>query len=236
MLDILYDIPYTIALLGFFHILLLIWNKITTNYYINNKSIWFFLHFIGNFYVVIRTYDAIKFYLGGNLEPVVQSQSEIIIDTRMIVLALHVYHHLLFKLNQEDLFHHVVFVYFGTFISHLYGYHMHWMSLYHLFGSGAPGGIIYLCLVLEDLKLMTKTTRLKIASFLNVWVRSIGLTICWVIRIIQFIHSNKLISDFIFLLVTTLCTIYNGQYYMEQVIRADEKNKSKCNCNKKKSV
>ncbi len=124
-------------------------------------------------------------------------------------------------MSKEDWGHHIFFVYIGTCIASFYkiGY---FMPLYHTFSSGLPGGILYMCLVIEDLKWITRTQRLRIASVLNVWIRSLGLSLCFILRLVCFLQSNHSYADYIALIVSFLTTTFNGQYYMEQVIRADE--------------
>lgn len=214
----LYDILYTFTVLGICHVLLLLINKYST-VKLKNKSIWFFLHFIGNFLAVIRAFGAVKYFVMKPVDTIFSQED--FIDTKLIILSMHLYHPIFFRMNNEDWFHHIFYVYIGTIFASIYKMG-HFVSFYHLFSSGIPGGIIYLCLVLEDLHMITKVKRLHIASILNVWVRSLGLSICWVIRLLCFLVSAQTAPDWIALIAGFFLTIYNGQYYMEQVVRADE--------------
>jgi hypothetical protein len=189
---------------------------------LKNKTVWFYLHFIGNMYVVYCAVPSVLNFINNPIHIILSKED--LYDTRIIVLCIHLYHHLLFKLNNEDWYHHVFFVYCGTLLIHLVPMG-ECMSIYHLFASGLPGGLLYISLVFEDMKIINKTQRLKIASFLNVWIRSIGLTMSGCIFIIRFLHYDKSLVNWMSLFIALYCSIYNGQHYMEEVIRADEKNK-----------
>jgi hypothetical protein len=215
------DIITTSLLLGFFHILINYINNFSLNNKLKEKTIWFFLHFVGNMYVVCRSFDTFYMLIMDPINTVLSMGD--FVDTRLIVLTLHIYHHLFFKLNNEDLYHHIVFVYIGTLGMHFINTGC-CLTIYYLFSSGLPGGIIYLCLVFEDIGYITKLTRLSIAKWLNIWIRSIGLTFCFSCFLIRFFNNDtKTIIDWIALFITFLCSSYNGQHYLDEVICAHTK-------------
>jgi len=217
-----HDIYNVLLLLIVNHGLMKLFNTYIYNDKLKDKTIWFYLHFIGNMYVVYRAIPTVLHFIDDPITLILSKEDSY--DTRVIVLFIHLYHHFIFKLNKEDLYHHIFFVYCGTILIHFVPMG-ECMSFYHLFASGLPGGIIYLSLVFEDMKLINKTQRLKIASLINIWMRSIGLTMSGCIFIIRFLYYDKLLVDWMSLIIALYCSIYNGQYYMEEVIRADEKNK-----------
>ena len=218
-----YDVLYTMLLMTITHSFVVLFDKFATTK-LNDKTKWFFLHFVGNCYVVYRSLHAVLNFIHDPIHATLSTDN--VVDTRIIVLSMHIYHQLLFKLNTEDLYHHIVFVYLGTTLIHFsqIGY---LMSIYQLFSSGLPGGLIYLCLVLEHYNIMNKETRLSIASWINLWIRSPGLCICGSVCLLRFLYFPKTINSLVIFILTQFCTIYNGQYYMNQVIRADERDKNR---------
>ena len=216
------DIIHTFLLMMVTHLSLYLINKIfLKTIIINDKISWFILHIVCNLYAVCRDIPVLLLLTNDPIGTILCQKTTIIIDSRLIIMASHIYHNIFFRLNNQDKFHHFAFVYFGTFCIHFVdtGYIL---SIYYLFSSGVPGAIIYFVTVLEHFIIITKKNRLIISSFINTWLRSIGLIFCGSLYIIRFLCFDKFLPDWICLGIVLFCTFFNGQYYTNQVVRAEQ--------------
>lgn len=132
------------------------------------------------------------------------------------------YHVLFFKLSKDDIFHHIYFVLFLS-ISNLYNNPGYLVGVYTFFVNGLPGGIDYLMLFLMELKLLSKKTRLQVATFLNVWIRCPGMLMVSSYLIIFYLNNIHRygILDTLFSFLNIMIPYYNGLYYMKQVVEAN---------------
>jgi len=212
--DIFYKFIFVLLYLGIFHTCFLFLN-LFSNIKLRNKTIWFFLHFIGNMLVVICSIPYIYMFLSNlpyHLQyPVYQY------DTTIIAVAIHIYHILFFNLNYDDIFHHFYFVFIGLIIQYLHnlGY---LLALYHFFVTGFPGGIDYLILFLVDIGIYTKQKRLRIASFLNIWIRSPGILFSFAFCIVIFSYNQLNFINCLYLLIDSFVCYYNAQLYLKLIV------------------
>ena len=133
MLEI-YDIFSFILFLGSIHL------TCKTNYRINDLAIWYLIHSISNFIIVILTINPI---LEIFKDPIIQINNPTpYYDTMVIIILLHSYHLLFFKCNKDDIFHHLFFVGFGTFTIFVFN-NGYYSALSHFFICGLPGGFDY---------------------------------------------------------------------------------------------
>jgi len=211
----LYDIFSFILFLGSLQL------TCKTIYKINELAIWYLIHSITNFIIVILTINPI---LEIFKDPIKQIKNpNPYYDSMTIIILLHLYHLLFFKCNRDDIFHHLFFVGLGTFTIYVFN-NGYFSALSHFFICGLPGGIDYFCQFLYKIGYIYKITRLRISMFLNVWIRSPGLCMVGTFAIINFIYSEKKIFNIIELLLQIIMSIGNGQMYMRDVVYASGKN------------
>lgn len=89
-------------------------------------------------------------------------------------VAVHTYHCLGFKLSQQDIFHHFLFV---PTLGIGGGMLTSWGPIRNVltfFISGLPGGVDYVMLVLLKNGMTDKLTCKRLSSKLNVWLRGPG--------------------------------------------------------------
>ena len=208
------DIWKTILLLGCVHGLVHFYKiKVTIQ--------WPILHVIGNLYIVVRSFDAVSIFIRDPLGALAyKNNTEDIVDTRLILLTLHVYHQLMFKMNAEDKWHHYMFVYPGTAFIHFTKMGV-FLGIYNLFICGLPGAVFYSLLVLKGLNIITKEQGFSIHRLIDLWVRSPGLIMTFSFGfIICLTHSM-----YLQLIPITFLTVYNGQHYLDVAIRNYERMK-----------
>lgn len=187
----------------------------------NELSIWYLLHFIANLYITFLCIEPIYYILE---DPIYHIQNPTpFYETIYIILILHIYHMIAFYCTKEDIFHHLCFVGIGsiTIFSFENGYYS---ALAHFFICGFPGAIDYFFLFLYKQGYLEKNQRLKIAVFVNLWIRSPGLIASSNFSIIKYIYSQKTLLNFIEMFFQVSTTFFNGQTYLQDVIYASGKN------------
>ena len=137
---------------------------------------------------------------------------------------MHIFHILHFKVNKDDLFHHISFVFFGTFFKLIINTGTI-IAFYHFFICGLPGCIDYFILGLNRLKIINRNYRLDIANKINIWVRSPGLISSHTLLTLYYFKNYNNILPYIFSFGSYFFTTFNGIYYMMQVFSANEQKK-----------
>ena len=134
------------------------------------KRPYFVLHVIVN---------AINLYIctSGAIEGLMNPQSSVINEKRgpegqtyiALILALHAYHPIFFRTGRMDWIHHTpVYILCFLMLSVPSG------TIFKLQSSiltGLPGGLEYVCLVLEGQKVMSRATVKHYSSMINTWFR-----------------------------------------------------------------
>ena len=137
-----------------------------------------------------------------------------------IIYALHIYHTVYYcrKLSLDDMLHHVsalcVCVPLAIYYSpgSLLGYSF-------FFTTGLPGMINYLLLWRERNGNFPRQCQKKWNVRLNVWIRNPGCISCATLIFLKtFFHPENTIYHKIAGLVVSLLTVWNGSYFMEQVV------------------
>ena len=178
----MFDLIYFTFILFICHVFLSFFLKL------NELSIWYLIHSIVNLYITFLCIEPIYcifedpiFHL-KNITP--------FYDTIYIILILHVYHVIAFYCTKADIFHHICFVGIGSITVFIFenGYYS---AFAHFFICGFPGAIDYLFLFLYQQGYLEKKQRLKIAVFINLWIRSPGLIATSTFSIIKYIYSEK---------------------------------------------
>ena len=102
-----------------------------------------------------------------------------------LIISMHIYHMLRFRLGPDDLFHHLLFVPIigGIHFAYPLGASNNILSF---FISGFPGGLDYFLLALVKAGRISSFTEKRINCSINTWVRSPGIvcfctliTSCW---------------------------------------------------------
>ena len=205
------DIWKTFVLLGIVHSFI---------YYKRIRiALWPLLHVTGNLYIVYRSFDAVAIFIKNPIGALsYENGTENIPDTRIILLSLHMYHQLMFKLNAEDKWHHYMFVYCGTAFTFFTQMGV-FLGIYNLFVCGIPSAIFYTLLVLKSRNLITKSQGCTIHRLVDLWIRSPCLSMVWAFGLIICLQN----SLYLHIIPITFLTLYNGQHYADIAIRNYEK-------------
>ena len=190
----------------------------------NQKSTWFFLHSYGN--AIITTYCIYHILpIIKNPTQIIETNEEIY-DTTMLILILHIYHIIFFKSSKADLFHHISFVFVGTFFKLIFNLGKI-ICFFHFFICGLPGCIDYFVLGLNKINIVSREKRLTLANEINVWVRAPGLIASNTLMVLYFFKNYNGALPYILSLGSYFFTSFNGIYYMRQVFSANEQKKWK---------
>eukprot|EP00038_Savillea_parva_P006799 m.165933 g.165933 ORF g.165933 m.165933 type:complete len:332 (-) comp12622_c0_seq1:217-1212(-) len=138
----------------------------------------------------------------------------------LMIIAVHTYHCLGFKLSQQDIFHHFLFV---PTLGVGGGMLTPWGPIRNclaFFISGLPGGIDYVMLVLLKNGLTDKLTCKRLSSKLNVWLRGPGCGVLLPATIYASYTEGVLPDDIKYRsLLLGFFACYNGLYYMEMSVK-----------------
>lgn len=155
----------------------------------NLKRQWYLIHTIFNFIIAYLTIPDIINIINDPL-----SGTKGILNTTpiCIMLALHIYHILMFKkyLTIIDWIHHIVSSFLVGAITILY-YKVPLVNFVLFFMCGVPGGIDYACLTLLKYNIISKYTEKKINVFQNNWIRNPGIIIGCVLGYVNYIYNNN---------------------------------------------
>lgn len=184
-------------------------------YKLNELATWYLIHSIGNFYIIYLCCEPVIKILNDPLYELFNPTKYY--ASMESIIFLHLYHMFFFKCTYDDIFHHLVFVGIGSFTIFFFenGYYS---ALSHFFICGLPGGIDYFFLFFYKLEIITKETRLKIATFLNVWIRSPGLCMVSTFSLINFIYSKKTYWNMFETILQIFMSMGNGQMYMRDIV------------------
>eukprot|EP00041_Stephanoeca_diplocostata_P014802 m.279445 g.279445 ORF g.279445 m.279445 type:complete len:306 (-) comp19805_c0_seq11:562-1479(-) len=137
----------------------------------------------------------------------------------LMIVAVHTYHCVAFKLSKQDIFHHFMFV---PTIGVYGGFLVSWGPIRNclpFFISGLPGGIDYAMLVLLKRGMTTKLTCKKLSSTLNVWLRGPGCGVLVPATIYAAYCEGRLPQEQAFkCMILAGFAAYNGLHYMEMAV------------------
>jgi len=189
---------------------------------------WFLLHSIGNLVVaavcvpdIINVFGnppaALSVEYCRSLGPVGCSDWP-----TCIIIAMHLYHMLSFKLSADDLFHHLLFVPIIGGINFCYPLGT-LGNVLCFFISGLPGGIDYMMLSMVKMGKLTSYTEKRINCSINTWLRGPGITTfcalciaCWS-RPYPGTPPEHMLPQYLFWPIIGII-FFNGQYYAQRVI------------------
>ena len=193
-------------------------------YKTHSKARWFMLHSLVNFLVVgFSFHDTIMVLKAPICSMLTPLQSWV---PSYLAYSLHLYHFIAYTVvRMEDIVHHLLFVGTFGFVNFL----MSWGSIVNLlllFMTGVPGGIDYAMLSLVKIDKFSRLEEKRLNSHINVWLRMPGLVVVSAIMYSCFIMGQTRVHWFAAILCIIL-TFLNGVYYMQQVVRNYENEKSK---------
>ena len=133
-----------------------------------------------------------------------------------IILWIHFYHVVFFKLTNEDMFHHVLFV----SLLPLPGYVYDWGILKNclaFFICGFPGALIYTLLVFQKCGYFINIKEEKFSAFVNIFIRTPGILISAIILYKCYINGVCLAPTWAVVLQFIIGP-FNAVYYTKQSI------------------
>ena len=185
--------------------------------YIDYQGKWFQLHTVTNLFVT-------AFSLNDTIECFRDPRKALLPASNdfapMLVIILHIYHILCFKLRLEDWYHHVS----GLIFSPIFLLNnTKAVSTACFFISGFPGGIDYGMLVLVKNNVVSKKRQKQICSYLNAYIRQPGGVISSYLLFHNALNSNMYVAYSLFFAFTVFL---NATFYCKQAIEnySDHKN------------
>ena len=139
-----------------------------------------------------------------------------------MIVAIHMYHMIAFRLNKDDLFHHLLFV------PIIGGIHFLWPwgtagNILSFFISGFPGGLSYFLLAAVKAGQMSPLTEKRWNCSINTWIRSPGITTFCTLVSAAWLDPPAGTPDGDlapwYMFWPCVCLVfYNGQFYAQRVI------------------
>ena len=176
-----------------------------------NTAKWFYVHSIINAFVMCYAYSDIKL-MYKNLDNIPYlkwtKNTEIVFTYSSL---LHIYHSIFYKLNKSDYFHHFLMVFICAPITYMTNSILTSFALFFL--SGLPGFIDYMLLYCVKLNIIDTLTEKYAYMYLTTWIRNPGCTMCVILAIFIMKHTYDKIRLYC-LLISTMITFFNGNYYL----------------------
>ena len=180
---------------------------------IDDSLVWFTLHAVANAAIVAFAWRDTLHLLTHPLDAFGASEGR----TQGIVMAIHLYHVLGFKLSRDDKVHHAVSV--GVVGTMGYMFRLGKVQdAMNFFVCGLPGGIDYVLLAAVKAGLIPKITEKRINLWLQVAIRWPGMLLCINHAIVSKIsHGDDVSLGWLPLLIMSSLHGWNGLYYAQRV-------------------
>lgn len=173
---------------------------------LNYTSKYFLAHVIHNFFVIIYSYQFAKEIIEQPFP--YSTYYKVPIEVCSFLGALHVYHLIFYKISFDEIYHHILSIYF-----HFYPVNKFLLaSLF--FMTGLPGGITYVMLILIKYNYISKITEKIISKNLNLWCRLPGILFFANMLLINMLHREISIQD----ILTLLFMFWNPLHFAETII------------------
>ena len=191
---------------------------------------WFLLHAIGNMVVAALCLPDFSYVAANPPAAIAVSYCRTLPAGGLgcsdwptsILIAMHVYHMLAFKLSPDDLFHHLLFVPVIGGIHFVYPWGASGNVL-AFFISGLPGGIDYFLLAAVKAGRLSSFTEKRINCSINTWLRSPGILsfvflvlFCW-LKPYPGTPPEDIMPGWLFVICFAVIG-FNSQYYAQRVI------------------
>ena len=199
-----------IILHGIIHVLN---RNIIYNFYCE-KTRWFLLHSIVNFIVVYYAIDDFTNCIINSDKCYILPWNDNSIKVFNYATSVHIYHCIFFKLNDDDILHHLLMVFICGTLCYIQGTIISSFALFFL--SGLPGAIDYFLLYLVKIQKIDKLIEKKIYTLISNYFRAPGCCYTFSLGmngVINNFNENKIIDGSI-LLITIILIFWNGQYYL----------------------
>ena len=139
-----------------------------------------------------------------------------------IVVALHFYHMLAFRLSADDVFHHLLFVPIIAGMKFFYALGA-LCNVLCFFISGFPGAIDYMLLAAVKAGRVSPITEKRLNCSINTWLRGPGITTFCALYVACWMHPHELTAPdetmpWYFFVPVIFIIFFNGQYYAQRVI------------------
>lgn len=190
---------------------------------------WFLLHAFGNFFVVVLGAPDMIYSFW---QPLMAMSTKYCVELntaayfaacsdwpKAVIVALHSYHALAFRLSSEDLFHHLLFVPVIAGFSFIQQFGSAGNVL-AFFISGLPGGVDYFMLGLVKMGKLRPIVEKRLNCSINTWLRAPGINVFCVLALCAWVNPPKEAdppAGWCFLPVVCLA-YFNGQYYAQRVV------------------
>ena len=185
-----------------------------------DKHRWFLLHFFGNLFVTVTSFSGFIQCLNDPINSMnntmFPNSNDFLSPSSLwpisMINSIHIYHIIFYKLNSNDIFHHLLFIPTVGFLGLFYS----WgpiRSFLSMFISGLPGGKDYLSLYLYKKKYINKLTQKKYSFLLNIFIRAPFICFNFFLHYLGFIYGITDIHPIVNLFVAGL-GIFNAMYYL----------------------
>ena len=218
---ILFEILYSSAYIG---ILYLFSKTLTYKFKLDDSTQYFILHFVHNMIIttIVMPYCFQMLWDPLGIKTDYSSYKDYYYVLFPMVSGLHTFHLLKSynKIQFDEIIHHVI-TYTFTIINYILSHPFYYSYLIVL--SGIPGGITYLLLFLQKLKLIEPLTEKKISYLLNVWVRS-PITVAWsTLAFARLIYFEYSIINRLLILISMFFIPLNGIHFMTTIAESYHK-------------
>lgn len=189
---------------------------------------WFLLHALGNLVVAVMSLPDIIFWFKDTSAAMSVAYCKTLPFPgcsdwpTCLIISMHVYHMISFKLSADDLFHHLLFVPLIGGVNFAYPWGVSG-NILSFFISGLPGGIDYLMLAAVKTGHLDSYTEKRINCSINTWIRGPGITTFVIIVTGAWLHPppetqpEDLMPAWLFFTTVGLI-FFNGQFYAQRVI------------------
>lgn len=186
-----------------------------------SKIRWFLLHFIANLFVTIVSFNGFILCVKDPVNCMNSKKfpnSDFLFSPASLwpismINSIHIYHMLFYKLDSNDIFHHLLFIPTVGFLGQFYS----WgpiRSFLAMFISGFPGGKDYFSLYLYKKKYISKLSQKKYSFLLNIFIRAPFICFNFFLHYLGYIYGITHIHPLINFFVAGL-GIFNAMYYLK---------------------
>ncbi len=181
------------------------------------EGIYYIVHSIHNACIIALTFPEVITSLTAYSTIANYSTNMPAVD---ICIALHLYHIAKYwrKFRFDDWLHHILMVGVAIPIGVIYNSHT-LMGFSFFFTTGLPGFIDYTALALVRNGRLARTTEKAINNYINIWIRSPGCVTLAVLMTTFIFETNWTGWQKAIGLIPAVLTYWNGQYFMQQVVR-----------------
>ena len=196
------------------------------------KTRWFVLHSVANFAIALMTCSSFVEAAADPAHTVYQAPGE---PHRphtdcVIIGALHLYHFLAFPVDDQDKYHHLLFIPFNQACVWLPawwgGAGWSWgpcIQMQHFFICGLPGAIDYMVLALSRLGRVQTAAQKLTQVRLNLWLRCPGVLFTISVLLFETVRCRPPPAAICIVALDAALIGFNSLYYTDRVVRSHER-------------